>query len=283
MATSDQNGNLILWRINTGFKILCEISNFSESNVTNLLWSPNGQFLFACNSNGSVYAVEFNDFFRNPIPGNKNELHLQNVTNLQNLHHLQNLNNINNHSLNSEFFSKQRESIVSGKRKIEPTMINNNSGLSRQLSQQSQINQNLPVSNISPNGHINCVLPGAGIMPTSYLNECQRCQKQKLDQLENKIICLKLDSFENLNVYMLWENKIYENHSTVQLHYKNNLVLFSNKFENKLIRILACNNFFYAFYDSNSIISVYSLFNNMVKIILFKYFFNYFRYLIIFS
>jgi WD40 repeat protein len=63
LATSDNKGNLIIWKINDNiFKLLTEISNFSESTITDLVWSPYGDYLFVTNSNGSLYILEFNEF-----------------------------------------------------------------------------------------------------------------------------------------------------------------------------------------------------------------------------
>jgi len=42
--------------------MLAEINNISESNITNLCWSPYGDFLYISNSNGSIYIVELNEF-----------------------------------------------------------------------------------------------------------------------------------------------------------------------------------------------------------------------------
>jgi hypothetical protein len=54
----------MIWKLlsDNCFKMLIEISNFSESTITDLVWSPFGDFLFVSNSNGSVYIIEFNDF-----------------------------------------------------------------------------------------------------------------------------------------------------------------------------------------------------------------------------
>jgi hypothetical protein len=53
----------MIWKIhNNSFKLLTEISNFSEASITDILWSPLGDLLFISNSNGSVYVIEFNEF-----------------------------------------------------------------------------------------------------------------------------------------------------------------------------------------------------------------------------
>ena len=63
LVTSDYRGNIIIWKIqNDTFKLITEISNFSEANITDIVWSPTGELLFVSNSNGSVYIIEFNEF-----------------------------------------------------------------------------------------------------------------------------------------------------------------------------------------------------------------------------
>ena len=75
LATSDKNGNLIIWKISDKrFRILAEISYFSESTITYLLWVPAGDILFVSNSNGSLYALEFTEYSdKSPIVTNKME------------------------------------------------------------------------------------------------------------------------------------------------------------------------------------------------------------------
>jgi hypothetical protein len=64
LATSDNKGNVIIWKImsDNAFKLLTEISNFSETTITDLVWSHFGDFLFVTNSNGSIFIIEFNEY-----------------------------------------------------------------------------------------------------------------------------------------------------------------------------------------------------------------------------
>jgi WD40 repeat protein len=62
-ATSDRNGNLIIWKIvKESFNVLVEVNNYSESNITSMIWSHNGEYLITVNSSGSVCAIELNEF-----------------------------------------------------------------------------------------------------------------------------------------------------------------------------------------------------------------------------
>ena len=62
-ATSDKNGSLIIWRVeNSNFSVIVEIDNYSESNITDMIWSRNGEYLITANSLGFVSAVQLNEF-----------------------------------------------------------------------------------------------------------------------------------------------------------------------------------------------------------------------------
>jgi hypothetical protein len=232
--------------------VLTEISNFSEATITFLLWSYDGNYLFASNSNGSIYILEFNEFFKASIyvPPSTESVYL-----------------------NPNPFTLQNESIqtdgVTSKKRIAPQMINNvsqpitasnynvvpNLQFNNKTSSLPLTSKNLPnMQNFVPLPNLN---------PNQNIQDCLRCQKQKIDNLETKIVNLKLDSLEDFRVYMSWENKVYDNNCIIQLRI-NEKVLYHNKFENKLIRLFGCNNFIYAFYDANNLLSVYTIFNTMV-------------------
>ena len=62
-ATSDRNGNLIIWKVdNERFSVLVEVNNYSESNITSMMWSYNGEYLITVNSSGSVCTIELSEF-----------------------------------------------------------------------------------------------------------------------------------------------------------------------------------------------------------------------------
>jgi hypothetical protein len=143
------------------------------------------------------------------------------------------------------------------KKRVTPILLNNSGGTSNNIN-----NEDLNINNNNINNNPN--IYDYGLNPNKFIQECIRCQKQKLDTLETKIVNLKLDHFGYLNVYFMWENKVYENYCNVQLMVKFNQILYKNKFENRLIRIFACNNFFYAMYDTQNLLCVYTLLNTMV-------------------
>jgi WD40 repeat protein len=252
LATSDKNGNLIIWKIenNNQFRILADVSNFSESNITNLQWSPTGDFLFAVNSNGSVYILEFNEFF----------ISINN-------------NNVNTRTPMINQIENKYDISSCSKKRLAPTMIpatnnsNNNNFMQGGLEYtNTNTNINNSNSNITLPQHL---LPSNSTAPLQTIQDCLRCQKQKLDQLETKVVYLKLDAL-NLNsstgnYHIIWENKIYDNYCTVQLAFNNDQILFANKFYNKLIRLFSFNNFFYAVYDAMNSLMVFTLFNTLVS------------------
>jgi WD40 repeat protein len=238
LATSDKNGNLIIWKISNSsqFKILTEIENLSESNITYMLWSHDGNFLFASNSYGSVYILEFNEYFKTPVksfPSNEN------INNLI----ISDLNRAVSPVKNSSNLKISQD--INTKRRIAPEMVNTNTNLQTNVIQKAI---------------------GQESNPHQLVQECLRCLKQKLDMIENKIVKFKLESFENKDIFFLYENKVYDNYCTIELRMKNNSILYANKLDNKLIRIFTCNNNFYAFYDTNNSLNVFTLLNTMVKI-----------------
>jgi hypothetical protein len=92
----------------------------------------------------------------------------------------------------------------------------------------------------------------------------QQQQQPKKDNLEKKPICCKINQFDSSIIYLIWENKIYDNYCTITLQI-NDKYLYSNKYEGKMIRLFAYNNFFYVFYDTQNLIHVNTLFNNIVN------------------
>ncbi len=231
--------------------MLTEISNFSEATITYLLWSYDGNYLFASNSNGSIYILEFNEFI-------KSSIYVPRAT--------------ESVYLNPNPFSSINDNLqmdgVSSKKRIAPQMINsvghvvsaNNYNVVPNL-QFNNCSSSLPMT--SKNLQNFNFVPVQNLNPTQNIQDCLRCQKQKIDELETKIVNIKLDSLEDFRVYMSWENKVYDNNCNIQLRI-NEKVLYHNKFENKLIRLFGCNNFIYTFYDANNHLSVYTVFNTMV-------------------
>jgi hypothetical protein len=90
-------------------------------------------------------------------------------------------------------------------------------------------------------------------------------QQLKKEMLEKKPICCKITQFDSSNIYLIWENKIYDNFCTITLQI-NDKYLYSNKYEGKMIRLFAYNNFFYVYYDTQNLIHVNTLFNNIVNL-----------------
>ncbi len=245
---------------------MTEISNFSESTITYLHWSPEGDILFVSSSNGSLFALEFNEY------SNKAQIIPSRTTNIINNVNTTNFgthlnipsnplafnNSTNNYTTHSV---PQRTEMVRTQqcvmRRITPTLINSNNSLI--INQ--DINSNpTNITNLSHETHLD------SLNPNKLIQDCLRCHKQKLDSLQTKISKIKLNSIdlEKKNVYVLWENKVCENYSYVQLLIENTKCLFVNKLENKLIRLFSCNNFCYAVYDAQNLLSVFTLFSTIV-------------------
>lgn len=276
LATSDVNGNVIIWKILSNcFTILTEISNISESAITNLTWSPEGGYLYISNTNGSVYTLDFSEYLKggNPFSNHNNSgnsllprqlippfLMSNNKSPKNDLSGLCMRNSAIFSSLRSETSNSiqntQKESIVGGRRRIAPVMM------------ESIQNSDVDMSNIQPENAstINTLNALNNLTNNSAnpLKDCIRCHRNKIDSLETKMMQIKLSSFGDLNMAMWWENKIYDSCCIVQL-LKNGEIIYSNKFENKLARFFVCNSVFYAIYDTNNVLNVFSLFNNMVN------------------
>lgn len=296
LATADNNGNLIIWKItDKKFRILANISNFSESTITFLQWAPDGDILFISNSNGSLSALELTEYtsISSIIPnqqGNLNKINdyiINDVSminrvmpgNVSSFPGTSGLNDIPIHSQRSEMINTQKGLV----KRIIPTLINSNSNPI--INQENIINDTREYNDIWPNylhNQYQCEINPMNqnyiqneeqkSNPNKFIQDCIRCKKQKLHTIQTKISKIKLShiDLENKNIYLLWENKVYDNYSYVQLMIEKSKVLYVNKIENKLIRLFAGNNFCYVIYDTMNLLNVYTLFNTMVIISFYK-------------
>jgi len=78
------------------------------------------------------------------------------------------------------------------------------------------------------------------------------------------MISIRIDDFNNINLYVQAINKIIENYYIVKLLIEDK-ILYSFKTEKRLIKHLYANNFFIAIYDNQNILNCYTLFNTLVK------------------
>lgn len=257
LATADKEGNLVIWKIHDKkFKMFTNISNFSESTITYLQWTPQGDVLFASNSNGSLLALEFNEYSsKTQMISSINTAEINNSFGIP-------LNPIIN---NENSILPQRIELVNTKngqmKRITPTLINNDSNLVNN----QEINR-IP-TNITNNTNLSNDINIDATNTNKLLQDYYiRCIKPKFDSLETKISKIRINSvdLEKKNVCIIWENKVYDNYSYVQLSIENTKCLYVNKLENKLIRLFSCNNFCYAVYDTNYLLSVFTLFNTIV-------------------
>lgn len=225
-ATSDKNGNLIIWKVEKDtFSVLVEISSYSESNVTNMIWSNNGEFLITVNSTGSVCCIEFNEF-------------------------------------NIKITNKIRYSDVpvspiemkKSKRKIVPTLIQPKPMVE---------NSGTEVRDIQGEGNINY-----------YQNNvpCLKCQKQLYQVIENQVTDAVVENIytkDQGKLILSWENHPFDNCSVIKMKLSSDngqktKLLYANKLLNRMIKLFSSNNFYFAFYDTNFTLNVYSLLNTML-------------------
>ncbi len=213
--------------------------------MTSLCWSQDGNFLFATNSNGSVYILEFNEF--------KAVSRLSGQTSSTSKEASEKIINYNTNT---------------NKKRITPQIINNLSNIQSNLAKNNihkRENANSPVQqNYNNTSQINLS------SNSQIVQDCLRCQKLKYDSLETKTVQIKIDSL-NQSAAIIYENKVYDNYSTITLKLSDK-IFYHNKFENKLIRIFSANNSFYVIYDANNLLSVFTIFNTMVKINLHRFY-----------
>jgi hypothetical protein len=146
------------------------------------------------------------------------------------------------------------------KRRIQPTLLTNNNSCF----------PNIAVNNPQNNNNLNAnPFPiTLQITPEMFnLPERTKSKVKKEPVLETKLICLKLEQFKETSVYLLWENKKHENQCHIALQL-NDGTLYANRFENRQIQLFTYNNLFYAFYDTQNHLNIYTLFNNLVLIYL---------------
>ena len=259
-ATSDRNGNLIIWKVvKESFNVLVEVNNYSESNITSMIWSHNGEYLITVNSSGSVCAIELNEFKIKVVNNNNNK---------SNVMYQQGLNDK----------SQQTSQIKQPKKTIVPILIssppsfydnntntnnNNNAPLSNDVNNHSQCNINPTITNGNT----------ALIVNQQQQQPCSQCQRRLYQIPEHQIHEIHIPSLitrDKGKVSLYYENQPYNNYSIIKLQYTfsqtsiESNTLFQSKHLNKMIKLFTANNFFYAFYDTNFTLNIYSLLNTML-------------------
>ena len=262
LATGDKTGNLILWRIfNNTFKILAEINNLSESNITNITWSPFGDFIYICNSNGSIYTIELSDSFK--IEPSNFHMEISKHINPNNNHTINNYNididnNNNNKSLISATSFNLKNDINnyndnSKRKNIVPIKMNNIQ------------NENIPIENNNTNEGHNYNYNHNNNNTHNHNNEaCNLCKIMHFEDIQTKKVTIKLDLAFDLTASFIWENKVNSYFAYTKLII-NNKILFYNHLEAKFIKDFVCNNFVYVYYDTNNLLHISSLLNTKVN------------------
>ena len=248
-ATADRNGNLIIWKVLQGnFSVFVEINNLSESNITDILWTNGGGTIFISNSSGGVCTIMFNEFDIKINNQNKNHFSFgndidQNIVN----NNLNNSNGVNNN-------------VNNGKRRIAPTLIakpkslvddknNNNMNVNEMIN----LNYENNLKNINNNnGNDN------------FGQFCLRCKKQLYHVIENETNEIKINGLitkDDKSIILRWENNAIENYSLIKCLYSNNNIIYVHKIVNRLIKLFTNNSLFFAFFDTNFTLNVYSILN----------------------
>ena len=246
-ATADRNGNLIIWKVLQGnFSVFVEINNLSESNITDILWTSGGGTIFISNSSGGVCTIMFNEFdikINNQNAKNQFSFGDSNLVGMNNSFN----NNVNNdNAVNNN----------TGKRRVTPTLIakpksllddKNNNNLN-EIMNSSYENNFKNISNVNE----------------SFTQYCLRCRKQMYHVIENETNEIKINELktkDDKHIILRWENNPIENYSIIKCLYSNNNIIYAHKIINRLIKYFTNNTLFFAFFDTNFTLNVYSILN----------------------
>ena len=267
-------------------------------------WSPDGEFLFTTNNNGSLIILQINEYNRLKFENVQIQKNIDSsfnphisASNFQSV--INNNLKLNNFKKNysNEIFKYPNEKLETHKR-IQPTIIHNkdvrelansnfnNNFLSRKTNPKGDLSSIIENSNfMNPNTMLNpnqSFIPPSFMMPSNgfmsdlnlnhleYKNAFKNLIKEKIEnEALSKSIYLKIDNINYTNIYVKCINHIYEKNSEIKLMMGDKL-LFLFKNDKRLIKQLFANNFFIAVYDNQCILTCYSLFNTLVFIFIKK-------------
>ena len=263
LATCDKTSNIKLWKVSNNTKkysILFTNDDFSDSIIRDIIFSNDGKYLFIVSSFGSISIIVFD------------ELKILNQNEINNI----NINNNNNRPK-----KKIVPEMISG---FKPIMLqdnnrgnnNNNDGHNIEgifIDNESvnSINQNNSINNKYKNMYnrdINQIL-NMNLMKNQLYQNIDQIQYDYFKSINQHINTLpsinrKEYKFENIktkegyNLIILYENNLLNNIAIITIKLSNNYILYLKQI-NSLIKVFACNNTYFAFYDSRSTINIYSL------------------------
>ena len=224
-ATSDKNGNLIIWKVDKErFSVLVEVNNYSESNITSMVWSYNGEYLITVNSSGSVCTIALSEFNIKTVNTNNNSNNLYNTNS-----YLQTNQNINQ-------VRQPKPTLIPSAVTCPPPSVfetrtyNDNLNAQQQQQKNQQTLDNLSQDIVIPNLH------------TRDKGKVSLCYENNINE-NNCMIKLKYTISPTLNKTRF---------------------LYQSKHTNKMIKLFVVNNYFYSFYDTNCVLHTYSLLNSLL-------------------
>jgi WD40 repeat protein len=98
----------------------------------------------------------------------------------------------------------------------------------------------------------------------NFAQFCLRCRKQMYHVIENEsneIAIKELKTKDHKYIILRWENNPIENYSLIECLYSNNNIIYAHKIINRLIKYFTNNTLFFAFFDTNFTLNVYSILN----------------------
>ena len=103
----------------------------------------------------------------------------------------------------------------------------------------------------------------------NFAQFCLRCRKQMYHVIENEsneIAIKELKTKDHKYIILRWENNPIENYSLIECLYSNNNIIYAHKIINRLIKYFTNNTLFFAFFDTNFTLNVYSILNTPLLI-----------------
>ena len=82
-----------------------------------------------------------------------------------------------------------------------------------------------------------------------------------IENESNEIAIKELKTKDHKYIILRWENNPIENYSLIECLYSNNNIIYAHKIINRLIKYFTNNTLFFAFFDTNFTLNVYSILN----------------------
>ena len=261
LVTCDRASNIKLWKVSNNTKkcsILFTNDDFSDSIIRDIIFSNDGKYLFIVSSFGSISIIVFDELqiinpqdnsnlnVNNNINGKqKKKIIPQMISGFKPIMIQDNNNNgQNDNSKNIEgiFIDKDNESSNSNiqNNRNKNSSYGNNRDFNNPLNQIYQFYQNMEKTQLD---YFNSISRQISSLPSA---------KMKTYTFEN------IKSREGYHLILSYENNIPFNYCSIKVKFSNNYTIYIKKIDS-LIKVFTYSNTFFAFYDSQGTVNIYSL------------------------